>query len=330
MIRGIIHVTGEHDTGKTTFALECGAKPSRIVFFDDDVKGRAQVGQLPNFGRYHDLVELGRDHTEVDYHWKVRELVYEIKPDEFDAIIWDTWTGFQKTFHPVVVADPTHFRKNWSPMGRIKGAEQWQEAERLEAQVLNHMQSLAQTVIIVTHLKDFYVGNQKVEGKQVPAGDKALTRVARLRLWLRHNEHSPVPYGLVLKRLGMPIETEHGIRTVAVLPRKITPREGEQSLWDSIMRYESDPVGLRALSEDEIPDAYELSLLDGVMTAEQSRMFELMLQAQVAEDKPPSSEELQQEARELGLQPPSLIARTLSERHGIEITVPQVVQWLRT
>jgi len=34
IMKGVIHVTGEHDTGKTTFALECGAQPEQICFFD--------------------------------------------------------------------------------------------------------------------------------------------------------------------------------------------------------------------------------------------------------------------------------------------------------
>ena len=46
-IKGIIQVTGPHDVGKTTFALECGAK--RILFVDDDIKGRNTVEGIPNF-----------------------------------------------------------------------------------------------------------------------------------------------------------------------------------------------------------------------------------------------------------------------------------------
>jgi hypothetical protein len=46
LVTGIIHVTGEPDVGKTTFALESGASPERTWFVDDDVKGQSTVGEL--------------------------------------------------------------------------------------------------------------------------------------------------------------------------------------------------------------------------------------------------------------------------------------------
>ena len=50
MINGIIQVTGEPGVGKTSFALQCGAPPERILFVDDDVKGRSTVDDLKSMG----------------------------------------------------------------------------------------------------------------------------------------------------------------------------------------------------------------------------------------------------------------------------------------
>lgn len=282
LVTGIIHVTGEPDVGKTTFALESGAPPERIWFVDDDVKGQSTVSELLNagyqFGRYDDLTTIGQGKRELEFHQACLDMIAEVQPGQFDVLIWDTWTRFAKTCHPYVLANLASFRQRWSPMGKIKGAQQWQEAHRYEAQILNHLQSLVPAVIVVTHLKDFYLNDAKT-GKQVPACSRTLVRVPRFRIWLRHNEQSPVPIGLVLKRLDKKIVTDRGLRTVSILPRKIIPFPSDQSLWDTIARYFDNPVGLREPRPTETPGEYELSILDGTLTADQKHTLELMLRA---------------------------------------------------
>jgi len=286
LITGILHVTGEHDVGKTTFALENGAMPNRTCFFDDDVKGRAtveQLRQLQDFGAYHDLVALQEGKTEVDFYLAVMDIIDAIKPGQYDAIVFDTWTRFAKCMHAYVITHRDEFKKHWSKMGKIKGAEEWIESQWLEAKVLNKLQTLAPVVVIVTHLKDFYVNNAKVMGKQIPAASRTISRVPRFRVWLKQNPESPVPIGLVYKRIDMKKITDRGIRTISVLPRKLVPRPEDESLWDTIAYYFENPVGLRAPLPNEIPDAYELSILNGHLTADQQRTLTLMLQAGVVD-----------------------------------------------
>ncbi len=295
LISGIIHVCGEPDTGKTTFALECGAHPSRICFLDDDVKGRATVNQLTSsgveFGAYHDLAALASGKTELDFYAACMKIVDAIKPRQFDAIIWDTWTNFQKTLHPYVLANRSKFRATWAAMGQMKGAQEWQEAQRHEAAILNQLQSKAKVVIIVTHLKDYYEGSKKVPGKQIPAASKTMTRVPVFRIWLRPNPASPVPIGLVLKRVDVKkVVEDKGVRTVSVLPRKIVPRPEDQSLWDTIRWYFEHPAGEHEPTENEIPDAFELSILNSTLTLEQRHLFELMLNVGALEES--SDEEM--------------------------------------
>lgn len=285
---GIIHVCGEHDTGKTTFALECGALPSKICFFDDDIKGRSTVADMSDagieFGKYVDLVGLSNGKKEIDYHKAVVAEIDAIKPGQFDAIVWDTWTSFANTCHPYITKYPDKFRDSWAPMGKIKGAQQWQEAKKYETALLNKLGTLAPTVIVITHLKDMYINDAKVPEKQVPASTSVLETVSRFRIWLRHNPSGrPVPIGLILKRLDRKIQTDNGLRTVSVLPRRLTPTIEEHSLWDTIWRYWDSPVGDRLPTNDETPDNFELSILDGTLTLDQRNMFQSMLSAGIVE-----------------------------------------------
>lgn len=287
-LTGVIQITGEHDVGKTTFALECGVEPKKIAFFDDDVKGRGTVNSLREagfeFGAYHDLTKLAEKKTELAFHDEVLKIIKAIRPGQFDAIVWDTWTGFANTCHPYVLRHPSDFRASWSPMGKIKGAQQWQEARKYEAMLLNMLATVSPLVFVITHLKDHYINDAKVPGKQIPASSGVLDRVPTMRIWLRQNPSGrPVPIGLILKRIDKKVYVPGtGIRTVNVLPRKIVPNDSEQSLWDTIQRYWDNPIGNREPLESEVPTEYELSILDSTLTAEQTRTFKLMLESGMA------------------------------------------------
>lgn len=282
---GVIQVTGEHDVGKTTFALECGASPDKILFIDDDLKGAATVSDLKeagiHIGRYVNLVDFCSGLTEYDMHVKVMEsLIRGIKPGEFDAIIWDTWTQFSDTTYSYVKRHPGEFRENWAPMGSIKGPQMWKEARRYEARIINYMATLAPTIILITHLKQMYLSQAPVPGKQVPASSNALDRTMRMRLWLRLNPKGrPVPMALVLKRLDKKELVDDQLRTVNVLPRRLIPAEDEHSLWDTIYRYWENPMGDREPEDDEIPDEYELSLLSGTLTKEQTHTLTMLAES---------------------------------------------------
>lgn len=294
LIEGIIQVTGPSDVGKTTFALECGAEPSRILLVDDDIKGRATVKQIEKdigkFGRYVDFVEDAKGRSLLDIHVRGMDIISSIKPGEFDAIVWDTWSRFGSTFVAFVRKNLSRFRApgEWSQKGAIKGPEQWKEAQLYEATVLNHLQSLAKCVILVTHIKNFYSGGVKTN-KQIPDSSRTLNRIPVMRLWLIHNPSgSPVPVALVLKRPSIKkFVKSKGLRTINILPRKITPSESDQSLWDTIASYYDNPMDRHKPQPDETPDEFQLSILDGTLTKEQQATLKLSLRikAQELEDE---------------------------------------------
>lgn len=272
-ITGLIHVTGEHDTGKTVFALSNGAQPERIAFFDDDIKGRNTVSQLKkqgfNFGLYVDLVDEFKDKREIEINQRGQELLNDIEPGQFDCIVWDTWTRFESSFYAVVQKNPSRFKEFYAPMGKIKAGEMWQASFAYEAVIIDQLLAKVPLVILTTHLKDDYL-NDKKTGKQIPDGKKTLNQKSNFRVWLRHNPDSPEPIGLVLKRPVKMQVTESGIQPVNILPRKLKP-----FTWERIIKFWNTPVGNRPLTEDEKPDEFEMSILDGTLTKDQKNILRL-------------------------------------------------------
>lgn len=271
-ITGLVHITGDHDTGKSLFALTCGVSPEKMAFLDGDVKGRATVNQIgvKSFAMYRDLVREGDGMREVEFHEHCLKIISEMNPKAYEVIVWDNWTPVAKTCHPYVVENPTKFKKSWSPMGQIKGAEMWGESFNYEGELLDRLLHIAPLVIITTHLKAHRVqvtDNKSVlTGKQIPDCSKAVVEKSNFRVWLRHNPSgSPAPIGLVLKRLAkFNVGKNGGLEAVNVLPRRLSP-----CTWERVIHYWNNPMGDRAAEEGETPSEFELSLLDGTLTADQ-------------------------------------------------------------
>lgn len=292
IVPGVIHVTGEHDVGKTLFALQCGAHPSQIAFIDDDLKGRATMEQLRASGTelaiYTDLKTRTRGMPQLGVYEECMKIIEELeRHNNLDAIIWDTWSRFVSTLKPYVRKNMSKFRDgpDWAGKGDIKGGQQWKEAQEYEGRIIARLNAVAPVVILVTHLKDQYVGPRKT-GKQIPDASRTINKVPAFRVWLRRNPSgSPVPVALVLKRISEAkfIEGE-GLRVTNILPPRIQPQDGDGSVWDAIARYVKDPVGDRELLPHEMPNQFERSLIEGTMTEDQKKMWMLMLAADVDEE----------------------------------------------
>lgn len=293
LIPGVIHGTGEHDVGKTTFALECGARPSRIAIIDDDGKCWATAEQVARdvepFGLYIHLKKETKGMPQLKVFDRCMEIVsdLEAKKGEFDAIIWDTWSRFASTMKAHVRKNPSKFREpqDWAAQGNIKGPQQWKEAQEMEAEIIARLNDIAPVVFLITHLKDQYAGSRKT-GKQIPDASRTIVKVPRFRIWLRRNPSgSRVPIGLVLKRIDEKVFVEgEGLRTICVLPERLEPQEGDKSVWDVIRRYIGDPVGNRELLSHEVPNEFERSLIEGTLTEDQKKAWMLMLAAGAEDD----------------------------------------------
>lgn len=315
-IQGLLHVTGEHDTGKTTFALTCGAQPGEIAFVDDDVKSRSLVNQIgaKKFALYSDFVKDTEGKRELDAHAFGLQLIERMKKAAPKVIVWDTWTRFGKTCHPYVVQHASEFRQFWSPMGTIKGAEQWQMAFQYEAVLIEKLLDAAPLVILITHLKDHRIGDKKT-GKKIPDAQKTLEEKSNFRLWLRHNPDSPAPIGLVLKRIEKLEVTKTGLHAINILPRKIKP-----CTWDKILAYWNEPMGERAPTSDETPDAFELSILDETLTPDQKEIFRLS--SHEVESNPLEVQDRSSEVRELYVQ--KVTIPNIAKQLGISVNAVRV------
>lgn len=274
---GIVAVTGEHDTGKTTFAYTTGVHPDRIAFFDNDMKA-SEVHRQLKFGAYYDLVRMFRKEKRnkpLDFYVMVKKLIDTLPDDRFDTLVFDNWTQMEEGINSWV---DEHIMElsNLSP-NQAKNASTftWPYKRSYYASVLDVMLSKAPLVIITTHIKDQWIGQRKTGLKETRC-QQPLAEKASLRLWLRHNPDSQAPIGLVLKRMSISRwNMETGLIEVdSVLPRKVVP-----CTWEKIRWYLANPIGNRKLGPEEIPDEFELSILDGILTRDQKMMLELAMKA---------------------------------------------------
>jgi hypothetical protein len=308
-ITGIVNVTGGGDTGKTTFAMTTGAEPERTAFIDDDVKGKNIVRQVEKQGRkfavYHNLMKEsikpdGNPMRELEFHQHCIKILDELAEmeGELDVIIWDTWTRFENTFHPVVTNNPSKFRQFYSPKGDIKGAEQWGAAFDYEAKVLDAMSEIAPLVILTSHLK------KDVSKREIAEAKRPLVQKSFMRIYLRHTPNSPIPTGLFLKR-PLKMDVSNGMQPVNVVHRKVT-----ELTWPKLIEYWNNPVGNDPPSPAEQLNEFEMSILDGILTKDQQNILQLALIE--------AEREREEEARQARLQ-----KKLITGRNGSSSTVPE-------
>lgn len=270
-LRGQIHVTGENDAGKTTFIMECGAQPEKMCFFGDDVKDISLVEDMKEkgraFGEYHDLVTECSGMKELAFHDYVMKLINAIPSGKYDVIAFDTWSRFETTLQPYVASHLNQFKDSWSAKGDIKGAQIWQESYVYEARIFASLLKKAPLVIYSTHIKDDRLNGIKT-GKMIADVKKPMETKSHFRLWLRKNPNSPAPIGLVLKRPSIRLFTDNGIKTINILPYRLDP-----GTWEKIGWYIDNPIGDRRPEPGETPDEYELSVIKGVLSADQMEVM---------------------------------------------------------
>lgn len=270
---GLWHVTGEHDTGKTIFATTSGIPVNQTYYVSDDVKESSIQKEMEDIGypfmKFVDFRSETNKMREAELHSHFLKILGDIEKMKPKCVIWDTWSRVEPTFQPYVVAHMPEFRKEWSPMGQIKGAQTWISADEYEISCLSRLSKAAQLVILTTHLKEYSPGGRKT-GKMIPNAKKAIYQVCKCRIWLRHNPDSPAPIGLVMKRIDKKVVEDGSLKVVSVLPRRIVP-----CTWDKIGWYWDNPLSDRPPLPNEIPNEFELSILDGHLTPDQLEMLRM-------------------------------------------------------
>jgi hypothetical protein len=336
---GLVQVTGEHDSGKTTFALGASDKPKDICVVDDDIKTKTIVDELgsQNLGMYIDLVNETKDMKETSYFDHCMNIINKRLPEciknerkgkKFELLVWDTWARFENTIQPMVLKAPSKYRESYSPKGDIKGAQIWQASFDYEAQILSTLQSVADLVIIVSHLKADSLNGVKT-GRLVPDSKRPITQKCFMRIYLRHNPDHAAPIGLVLKRPSKHVITDKGIETINVLPRKMNP-----ITWDRINNFWEHPVGDISFLPGEMPDEDDLGALNNILTNQQMNVFRQsveLVKLGVSEEAPLAepdekifSEDDVERAKKLQVEgnPPPKISKIMG------VSVPDVIKML--
>lgn len=312
---GIISISGETDTGKSTFIFNCGISPSRIAFIDDDIKGsnvaKALKEQGDPLGYYCDLRDKAAGMKEQAFHRYCLSIIDELekRKDTIDVIGWDTWSGFEATFQPWVAGHMKDFREKWSHKGDIKGAEIWKESFRYEGDILNRLSKIARVVILTSHMKNDY----HYPGKRIPDFKNPVIQTSVLSAILTHSPDGPEPQAILLKRIPSIKVNDNGVITSSpVLPRKV-----KEFTWDTIRKYWKNPIGFRKPTLEETPNEQELSMIDSsVITEEQKLAMQLELKNREQENmtteeiiisRYEKGEKISDIAKDMGMKVPEVI-----------------------
>ena len=273
-LKGIIDIHGEQGVGKTIMAI--GIAPTEeIAYLFDDVKGLPEGIEPSDFGFYADLVQLRKDKKLLEYREIVFETIDKI-PSKVSVIVIDTWARFgtaltrwaKQNIHLLREESTMSPKKAW----QFREGQEWGEAYEYEKRVISDLNNRFESVVLVSHIKDQYRAGTRT-GAMEPAIDKRITPVFNFRVWLRRSEGG-VPIALVHKPIAVLKKTKTGIVPTNLLPRKLKPLPEDTSVWDMIERYRKEPFGNRQPTEDETPDDYELSILDGILTEDQKEIWQ--------------------------------------------------------
>jgi len=341
-IRGLAGITGEPDTGKTTFALTTGVPSQRIAFIDDDLKTQSVADSLEAqgkpFGSYFNLTRefaQSGNTKPADLHDMVMDHLRKLKSDvnEYDVLVFDNWSRMEGGIRDHSLKNMTKL-SSMTP-GQIAKMTQftWPFTYNYYQEILDFMLSIAPLVFIITHVKKRYK-TDILEAR----GQRPLVEKSSFRIWLRHNPDSPAPIGLVLKRI-MKLDAET-MKPVSILPRRIKP-----CTWATIKNYIANPIGDRQPNQEEMPNAFELSILDGTLTDDQKNSIaiaKMEMEKEAREDEDlarqfsgnddADSDEVRLRAIELYSEDPDLKpvqVMKMLKNEGFSVKVPTIVQWIK-
>lgn len=297
-LRGVIEITGDHDTGKTLAMLQTVKNFSSTVFVDDDIKGEGTVRQLYDQGvEFADYIDLSKERKKLRGTPTADELLQQvvfplmerITEKHHDVIIFDTWRIVYQAARGHVERNQSKYSNvvTWRGTNQIIQGLISKVARMIERDFINKLKESCDLLILSHHLKDNYV--QSVNIGLIPESSATFDEICNMRIWLRRNPKSKVPVMLFLKRPNVPrLVQGKGLRASNMVPLKITPTDKHESIWDAIQEYHDKPIESRAPRPDETPTPQELEVISGTLTAEtkayiqQSMIFNAQMEKELS------------------------------------------------
>lgn len=320
---GMVHILGEHGSGKTTLALTYPvADPSKVYVIDDDFgKGESWAKSL-GYNYVNGRAEFKG--TDIVVHRNFMNMINSL-PGDLELLVIDNPARliFNSGFN-VFDKDASKWLSTIKGTAEIVGGIKWRTYRNdYLGELYDTLQSKARTVVIVTHEKPQRLDGVKTGAMEAEA-DPSLRKAAKLIMRLtRSLDYAPI--GLVVKDgIGRVIDG----KIVRCLPDRIA-----KCNWDTILHYyNNDPIGLREAREDERPSEYELSLIKGVLTAEQQSVYEQRLKIELAQIRDSRSGEIVEiyNANFAGMPVPIAAPKVLEivEKRHPDITVSEIMDVL--
>lgn len=317
-VRGLWHIYGEDGSGKTIAALTTGVAPEDIIMIDDDsAKGRSLAEQIgmEEGENYFDLLSLTEGMNEVQFHTFMVEKFLPNLPNA-EVLVWDNAKRFFSSGHSFIVKNWSKFREVVRGSGAIIGAYQWGVLrEQWYPTIYANLLKKYRLVIITTHEKEQTDSSGVKTGALEPASDKSLRKAANVIIRLTKNHTgNPAPVGLVIKNMAK-LQIPGGVQSV--LPPRVDP-----FTWETVRRYLDNPVGNRELKENERPNEFELSLIEGSLTPEQKQVYEFNKRMKIIN----ANEDLSSAVVELAAAnvPPPMMIKRLADDYDIETDLATV------
>lgn len=287
---GINLIYGPPDSGKTDAALFSnymhGIPLKKIVFFDNE--GKDLSLNTNDLGLFIDLKKETKGMKLFEYREFVLDRIAEIQLNQFSCIIFDTWSKFGESLRNYVIANKYEFREEkafvMTHLIKVIGAQAYRDSYDYESQMATYLKNLTGCLIITSHQKEEFKGKGKTGRMLADLNPQTWEKVCNLRLKLIRRPEG-VPAALVLKRINKRIKNDKGLpETINVLPYRLTPQNGDTSIWKIIDNYWQNPVGFREMTPSELPqNNEEKSVLDDILSPYQREIWRVNIEAEKEE-----------------------------------------------
>lgn len=342
-VRGVTEVVGFPDSGKTTFATTVpGLFPADYDFYDYDGKSQGDADDLREkghpYGSYHNMLNeiVGMKPLEV-FNLQDKYIKESLsRPVPPKCIVFDNWAPImEEAIRAKAVTIMSQISDISEAQQRNMSMLTWPASYKFYAQWLSNITATVPMVIICCHVKPFRVGAVKVPGVWEAKGQDPLVTLPVFRVWLlTSSAYGGAPIGVVMKRLKVNDITSEGLVPVNATPLKLSP-----CTWARVNFYKKNPVGTRQLTEEEIPDGFQNTLIGGELLPDQKVALRVAMELSERSPVELEVEELSMQiangdmvaavkkANSEGKSPPAIFTELKSTFP--DLTIPKVVQILQ-